>query len=316
VCRESDNYWPKIDTPPSTTATPDDTVSALVARIATDQHGVVTRSQLLDAGVKQRVIAHRLRTGALHRLHRGVYTVGYRSTSPLTHAMAAVLACGPQAVLSHRSAAWLWEIDVTWRGPTEVTTTARSARDRDGVTVHRSRTLTQRHVTVRRGIPVTTVARTLVDLADVLDDRSLARALNEAQLKRLVRLDELAALLPQLKGRHAAKRLRPFVQRPDAPTRSVLEDAFLNLVERHALPRPEVNQRLAGYEVDMLWRKQRLVAELDGRRYHEHARAFEHDRDKDATLLAAGYRVVRVTWRRLVDEPKREAERLRALLSR
>jgi very-short-patch-repair endonuclease len=96
----------------------------------------------------------------------------------------------------------------------------------------------------------------------------------------------------------------------------VLEDAFLNLVERHALPRPEVNQRVVGYEVDMLWREQRLVAELDGRRYHDHAHAFEHDRDKDATLLAAGYRVVRVTWRRLVNQPEREAERLRALLGR
>jgi very-short-patch-repair endonuclease len=109
--------------------------------------------------------------------------------------------------------------------------------------------------------------------------------------------------------------LRAFVERSDGITRSVLEDTFLALLEQHALTRPEVNQRVAGYEVDMLWREQRLVAELDGRRYHEHARAFEHDRDKDATLVAAGFRVVRVTWQRLVNQPAREAERLRALLN-
>jgi hypothetical protein len=273
----------------------------------------VSRRQLLDAGINDNVIEHRLRTGALHRIHRGVYLVGYLSTSPLTRAMAAVLACGPDAVLSHRSAALLWEIDVTWRGPIEITTT-RAARRHQGVTAHRSRTLTPQQTTTHHAIPVTTPARTLIDLADVVDDRTLARALNEAQIKRRVRIDELATLLDQLKSRRAGTRLRPFVERPDAPTRSVLEDTFLNLVERFGLPRPEVNQRVAGYEVDMLWRAQRLIAELDGHRYHDHPRACEHDRDKDATLLAAGYPVVRVTWRRLVSEPVREGERLRALL--
>jgi very-short-patch-repair endonuclease len=198
----------------------------------------------------------------------------------------------------------------------EVTTTTRGARHHRGVIVHRSRTLTPEQTTAHRGIPVATVARTLVDLADILEDRALARAFNEARLARRVQLDELAVLLTQLKGRRAATRLRPLVQRSDAPTRSALEDTFLNVIDRHALPRPEVNQRVAGYEVDMLWRDERLIAELDGRRYHEHAHAFEHDRDKDATLLAAGYRVVRVTWRRLVNQPEREAERLRALLGR
>jgi very-short-patch-repair endonuclease len=275
---------------------------------------VVSRSQLLDAGVSKEVITHRLRTGSLHRLHRGVYAVGYRTSSPLTRAMAAVLVCGPDAVLSHRSAAALWEIGVPWREPIEVTTTRPAARHHRAVTVHRSRTLTPPQITVHRGVPITTVARTLIDLADVLSDRALARTFNEAQVTRRISLDELAALLPQLKGRRAGTRLRPFVDRSDAPTRSVLEDTFLSLVEQHALPRPEVNQRVAGYEVDMLWRDRRVVAELDGRRYHEHDRAFERDRDKDATLVAAGYRVVRVTWRRLVSQPAREAERFRALL--
>jgi very-short-patch-repair endonuclease len=280
------------------------------------QHGVVSRRQLIDAGISDEVITHRLRTGALHRLHRGVYAVGYRSSSPLTRAMAAVLVCGPDAVLSYRSAAALWEIGVPWGGSTEVTTTRAAARRHSGLTVHRSRTLAPQQTTVHRGIPVTTVARTLIDLADVLNDRALARAFNEAQITRRLRLDELTEFLPHLNGRRAATRLLAFVERSDGVTRSVLEDVFLALVEQHALPRPEANQRVAGYEVDMLWREQRLIAELDGRRYHQHARAFEHDRDKDAALVAAGYRVIRVTWQRLVSQPAREAERFRALLVR
>jgi very-short-patch-repair endonuclease len=243
-----------------------------------------------------------------------VYAVGYRSGSSLARAMAAVLACGPDAVLSHRSAAALWDIAVSGAGPVEVTT--RTGRRHPEVTVHRSTTLTPQQVTTHFGIPVTTVARTLIDLADVLDDRALARAFNEAQITRRMRLGELATFLPHLKGRRAATRLRPFVEHPARPTRSVLEDTFLALIASHALPPPQVNQRVAGYEVDMLWREQRLVAELDGRRYHEHDRAFERDRERDANLLAAGYRVVRVTWQRLVRQPEREAERLRALLDR
>jgi hypothetical protein len=273
---------------------------------------VLTRRQLLDAGVGDDAITYRLRTGGLHRIHRGVYAVGYRSASPLTHAIAAVLVCGPDAVLSHRSAAALWHIGANWPGPVEVTT--RRQRRHDGVIVHRSRTLTPQQTTVHFGIPVTTVARTLIDLGEVLDDRALARAVNDAQIKHRVRLNQVAALLIQHDGRRSQPRLHALLNHSDAPTRSVLEDTFLAFVECHALPRPEVNQRVAGYEVDMLWRRQRLIAELDGRRFHEHSRAFEHDRDKDATLLAAGYRVIRVTWQRLARQPEREAERLRALL--
>jgi very-short-patch-repair endonuclease len=304
---------PPISSTPRDSRAQSAAINAQLAQLAARQHGVLSRLQLLEAGVAAGAIKYRVSTGRLYPLHRGVYAVGYRSASPLTRAMAGVLVCGPGAALSHRSAAALWDIGLSWPGVVEVT--AHADRYHRGVTVHRSSALAPPHVTTHLGIPVTTVARTLVDLADVLDDRALARALNEAQITRRVRLDELAALLPHLRGRRAATRLRPFVERSAAPTRSVLEDTFLNLLEHHALPRPEVNQRVEDYEVDMLWREQRLVAELDGRRYHEHARAFEHDRDKDATLVAAGYRVVRVTWRRLVNQPAREAERLRALLN-
>jgi very-short-patch-repair endonuclease len=265
-----------------------DTADQRAAAIAARQHGVVSRRQLVDAGFAARSIAHRVEKGRLIRLHRGVYAVGHRPPSPHARAMAAVLACGPGTVLSHRSAAALWDL-IRWDRPIEVT--ARNARRHQGILVHRSRTLTRADVTRHYGIPVTTPARTLEDLARLLDPASLTRAVNDARIRNLVSRDHAGA----------------------GPTRSVFEDAFLAFVDRHALPRPEVNQRVAGHEVDMLWRPQRLVAELDGRAYHEET--FEEDRDRDATLTAAGLRVVRVTWRRLTRQEEREAARFRALLA-
>lgn len=268
--------------------TPIDTRDLGVAQIAARQHGLVTRSQLLRAGFADRAIHHRVATGRLIRVHRAVYAVGHLPPSPHARAMAAVLASGPDAVLSHLSAAALWGLG-RWHRPLEVT--AHSRHRNQGVLVHRSRTLTRADVTRHYGIPVTTPARTLADLARVLDPRSLTRAVNDARLRHLVRTE------PGQTG----------------PTRSVFEDAFLAFVHRHGLPTPEVNQLVAGYEVDMLWRPQRLIAELDGRAYHEDT--FETDRERDATLTAAGLRVVRVTWRRLTRQEEREAARFRALLA-
>jgi very-short-patch-repair endonuclease len=222
--------------------------------------------------------------------------------------MAAVLACGANAVLSHRSAAALWGL-IRHHGPVDIT--AAGNHTHRGVALHRSRTLSEQDVTVHYGIPTTTPARTLLDLAGTLDPRSLARAVNDARLHRLLSLDQLAALLARSPGRatqHLAEHLGDAT-----PTRSMFEDAFLVFLDRHCLPRPEVNRRMRGYEVDMLWRPQRLIAELDGRVYHEHA--FEEDRDRDAELLAAGFRTVRVTWRRLTTSEAREAARFRALLA-
>jgi very-short-patch-repair endonuclease len=304
VCSESDDIAHQVDTPRE---------RALADR-AERQYGLLTRAQLLEAGVGAAAIRYRLETGRLHRVHRGVFAIGYRSLSPLATGMAAVLASGPDAVLSHRWAAALWEIGPSWRRPVDVI--APHYRRLPGVSVHRSRTLQRSERTSYRGIPVTIPARTLIDLADLLkDDLALARVVNEALVKRRVRPEELAAMLDRATGRPAITRLRPFLDGTDAPTRSALEDAFLAFVQRHELPRPEVNQRVVRYEVDMLWRRQRLIVELDGRRFHDHPRSFESDRERDANLLAAGYRVVRVTWRRLMQQPEREAARLRALLN-
>ena len=264
-----------------------DTAERRIADLAARQHGLVTRPQLLGAGFADTAIAHRVQAGRLIRVHRGVFAVGHRPPTAHARAMAAVLACGPRAVLSHRSAAALWELA---RWPREVEVTAPTLHRHRGVLVHRSRTLTRDDITRHYAIPVTTAARTLKDLARVLDPLPLTRAVNDARLRRLVSAE------PGETG----------------PTRSVFEAAFLAVIDRHHLPRPEVNQHMAGYEVDMLWRPQRLVAELDGRAYHEDT--FEEDRERDASLTAAGLRVVRVTWRRLTRREEREAARFGALL--
>ncbi|MGI8920850.1 MAG: DUF559 domain-containing protein [Solirubrobacteraceae bacterium] len=276
------------------------------------QHGVLSRAQLLAAGLDVRAIDYRIAIERLQPIHRGVYAIGHLPSSPLAYDFAAVLACGPQAVLSHRSAAALWRIAPGWWAPVEVI--ARGKHFHRGVLAHRSRRLAEDEIATHLRIPVTTPARTLIDLADVLDDEQLARAVNQALLLQRIRLNELAVLLDRSSGRRASGRLRGMVRQSDAPTRSVFEDAFLAFTERYELPRPAVNQRVAGYEVDMLWRAQRLIVELDGYAFHSHPRGFESDRERDASLQVAGYRVVRVTWARLERRPEREAARLLALL--
>ncbi len=297
---------------PASRTDPSAAADSAIARVAAGQHGLVTREQLLAMGLTARGIQHRCARVRLHRVHGGVYAVGCLVMTTHSRAMAAVLACGPNAVLSHRSAAALWELVPAPGGPVDVTAVGK--RRRRGVIAHRSRTLGPGDVTKRSAIPVTTPLRTLVDLADVVDDRTLARAVNEALLLRLVGRDDLANAQARAMGRQAATRLKPFVEVADAPTRSVLEDAFLALVQRARLPRPEVNGRIAGYEVDMLWRAERLIVELDGRAAHDRSQTFEHDRERDAELTDAGFRVVRVTWRRLREQPEREMARLASLV--
>jgi very-short-patch-repair endonuclease len=269
---------------------------------------MVTRVQLLGLGLSAREIDYRARTGRLWRVHHGVYCVGRPPVTPHERAMAAVLACGPRAALSHVPAGALWELKLRW--PTTMEVTAPSKRSRPGIKVHRS-PLERRDVTRHYGIPVTTLARTLLDLAEVLETPSLTRAVNEARLRRKATLTDLAELLHRSPGR-TTRRLRPFVQNPTGPTRSEFEDAFLAFARRHGLPTSEMNQIVAGYEVDVLFGEQRLVVELDGREFHEHT--FEEDRERDAVLLNAGFPVLRLTWDRFNRQEQREAQRLKHIL--
>jgi very-short-patch-repair endonuclease len=199
----------------------------------------------------------------------------------------------------------LWRIVPRWPAPTHVT--APSERDRPGIHVHRSR---HADATTHHGIRVTTPARTLVDLADVLNDRALTRAVNEAQVLRLVTPAELTTLLTRYPGRRTS-RITP----ERGATRSHLEDDFTRFLKRHHLPLPERNQHIAGHEVDAVYRAHHLVIELDSRQFHTTPRAFEQDRDRDADLLNAGFSTLRITDRRLKHHARKEARRLRAILA-
>ena len=307
VWSEPLHHGPKVSKPPA-----GEGVDALIARIAAPQHGVVTHAQLIAAGLGEKAIRYRVRIGRLHRLHRGVYAVGHCPPSPHARAMAAVLACGPGAALSHRSAAALWNMRRPWRGPVEVSGPGRHRHA--GIRHYRCKLLDADR-DQNYGIPVTTPARTIVDFADVEpSDRALTRALNEARLNKHLTLPALTAQLARSNGRRGAHRLRQHTEYAGAPTRSEFEDAARAFVEQYDLGHPETNQVIEGYEVDLVWRDAKLIVELDSRTHHDTAIAFEQDRERDATLLAAGYVTVRVTWRRLIDAPAREAERLRALI--
>jgi hypothetical protein len=274
--------------------------SRVIAALAERQHGVVAAWQL-DLG--RGAVAHRVRTGQLHVWYRGVYAVGHRVLTREGRWMAAVLAAGPDAVLSHRSAAALWGIRPSARPRIEVTAPRRS---RPGVQVHQAR-LAPDEITVRDGIPVTTPARTLVDLAAVLRPDEIKKAVNQAEILRLPYPD-----LSRYTGRRGMKHLQT---RPEpVMTRSKLERDFIAFVEAHGLPTPLVNAGLGTKEPDFRWPKHKLIVEVDGFGTHGTRQAFEDDRARDRRLAAAGWQVVRVTYRQLHEEPRTVARDLAALL--
>jgi very-short-patch-repair endonuclease len=261
-----------------------------IARLAARQHGIVTTAQLLNAGVGRRTIARRVASGLLVPRHRGVYQLG-PVASEFGAEMAAVLACGDGAVLSHQSAAAIWGFGRRDR-VVHVTVPGHARRAREGVRVHRSLSL---NAAVKHGLPLTTPARTLKDLKRTMPAGEYDRAAEQAQILGLVIPD------------HASLQ--------EGFTRSEGERRLKRLCKAANLPVPRMNQRVAGYEVDAYWPAHRLVVEVDGWGYHATRAAFERDRRKDAALQAAGNRVVRVTWTRLTIETLALSAQLGALLN-
>jgi very-short-patch-repair endonuclease len=272
-------------------------------------------AQLRDAGLTRDAIAHRVTHGRLTRLHRGVYLAG-PIASPLTHSLAALLACGPDAALSHHTAAAMWELVAPRPGPIHVT--VRSGRPRhDGVRAHRA-SLRPSEVATREGLTLTTPARTLVDLAALVPRRETARAMEAAIVRGLTTHDDLLAEIHAAGRRRGAGALRASLAELEAPslTRSEAERRLLALVRKAGLPHPVTNARLGRYEVDMLWPRERIVVEVDGYTFHSGRQAFERDRRRDVDLQLAGHRVLRITWRQIVREPHRVTATLGAALSR
>jgi Transcriptional regulator, AbiEi antitoxin len=277
-------------------------VDQLIAAIARRQYGVISRWQLIAIGVGPEGIARRIRSGRLHRLHRGVYAVGHESLRGEAYWIAAVLAAGPGAVLSHASAAALWGLRPSASALVDVTVPTRSGRTRrQKIRIHRSGHLPPDEVTRRLGIPVTTVARTLLDLADAVSTQQTKRALDEAEHLGLLYLTSLRAVVHANPGRRGATVLTLAGARPER-TRSPLEDRFLELIERNGLPRPLANEFVAGREADFVWPTQKLIVETDGGGAHLTRAAFEADRLRDRANLRAGYSTIRLTDRALDDE--------------
>jgi very-short-patch-repair endonuclease len=292
--------------------------------LAARQHGVVSTHQLLHLGLTRSAVNKRATAGRLHRLHPGVFAVGHPIVSTEGAYMAAVLACGPNALLSHRSAAALWQLRRSVRSRIDVTAPGRRRRALGRIEVHRTRTLTPSDATRVKNIPCTSLARTLVDLAEVVDRRALERACEQAEILDLFNADAVEDALTRVRGRHGAPKLRAVlgaaVPGPTL-TRSELEERFLALCRAARLPHPEVNAWIAldggeGAEADFLWRAEALIVETDGHATHGTRRAFERDRRRDQRLQLAGYRVIRFTWRQVVGDPAGIAATVKGLLAR
>jgi very-short-patch-repair endonuclease len=261
---------------------------ATIARLAGRRHGIVTRRQLLDAGVTDAAIKHRLHAGALIAVYRGVFAVGHTALSPHARTQAAIYACGPTAAASHDTGTFLHDLTPYLPDPLQVTITAGHRRRRPGLIVHRAATL---ETTIRHGLPVTTVQRTLQDLGwpDRLTREALARG--------LIRNDEL-----------------PRDAEP-APTLTELERRMRRLCRDAGLPQPVAQHRIGPYRVDFAWPDQRVIVETDDYATHGRRQAFEDDRARDADLAARGYIVIRFTWRQITHEPYTVTARLAAALA-
>jgi very-short-patch-repair endonuclease len=284
-----------------------------VQALAGRHHGIVKRRQVREAGLSRREIDRRIEAGWLVPQHEGVYAVGHTALTYHSHLIAAVYACGEDALASHRSAGKLWgilrrtqRIEVT--GP-------RSRVPKNGFTLHRSRLIHDEDRATIDNIPVTSLARTLVDLADVLSEERLADAVNEAELRQIFDLKPVERVLERLpgrKGRHKLNRVLSAYRPVQPVTRSKGERLVYRICEQHRLPRPRVNAWVHGYEVDFYLPEAGLVLEFDGGDVHRTTKAFYEDRKRDRVLAAKGIDVVRATDR---DQPAVLAKELQAILA-
>lgn len=291
-----------------------------VARLAGRQHGVVGRWQLHRLGLSDQMIKTRIAHGGLSRLHRGVYAVGHQALTVESRWMAAVLAHGPQAVLSHRSAGQFWGIYPRSSIAPEVTCPG-SKKTKRGIVAHRG-SLPGDEVVRASGIPVTSVPRTMLDLAGTRSEREVERAWNEMEVHAYTDQLSVPRLLKRYPGRRGSLLLLRLANRKTLPvgiTRNDFEEAFLALIDRFRLPRPRMNVHMTirerFFEFDCLWTDERVIVELDGGPAHRTTKAFNDNRERDRILTAEGYRTTRVTWAHIHETPAEVANDLRLILT-
>jgi predicted transcriptional regulator of viral defense system len=281
-------------------------VDGLVAELAARQHGVVARWQLSALGLSRDAIKHRLASGRLHRVRRGVYAVGHRKLTERGHFMAAVLAFGPDALLSHRSCAALRSLMPDARAVIDVTVPGRGRKGLPGVRLHLPRALHPDDVDIHDGIPCTSVARMLMEVAATEPTRHLERIFEAAERQRVLDLRDIHALLDRSHGHAGRKPLFTLSEEfhdPPPAVRSKLELNFFELCEAAGIERPQVNVTVLGHEVDMLWEGPKVVVELDSWEFHRTRQAFERDRERIVTLQLRQYTVLPFTWKRMETEP-------------
>jgi very-short-patch-repair endonuclease len=284
-----------------------------IAAVAKRQHGVIALRQLLALGVGAALVRRWVANGRLHPIHRGVYAVGHPVVAPKGRLLAAVLACGPATFISHRTAAQLWGLLDDSRAVIDVVAAA-NRRSRKGIAFHRVRQLHPDDCAEIDHIPVTSVARTLLDIAPVIPVRRLTYALEQAEKEALFDMVAIEAVMGRCHGHNGLGRLRQAITEiePEAQyTHKGLERLFVAFCRRYELEQPAMNAVVEGFTVDALWPTQKLIVELDSWEHHKGRRAFEEDRRRDLVLTAAGYRILRVTKRRL----EHDAEQLATLLS-
>jgi len=276
-----------------------------IAALAERQHGVVALAQLRGLSLSASGVRSRVARGYLHRVHRGVYAVGRPGLTANGRRMAAVLAYGPGAVLSHRSAAGVWALRPDNRSNVEITLPRSGARGRPGIDVHVSRTLAT-DVSLVDAIPCTTVARTLVDLGDVASRRAVEIAVEKAEILHLFDLRAIEAALGRAGARRGVGLLSSVLEDMTGPTltESELEEAFLAISRRAGLADPEVNAWMTlpdgtAARIDFLWRSERLAVEVDGHPYHRTQQSRERDARRDQLLRLAGFEPVRFTGRQV-----------------
>jgi hypothetical protein len=284
-----------------------------VAALAAGQFGVVDVDELRSCGLSDKAVLTRVRNGWLHPLYKRVYAVGHPNVPIRGRLLAAVKACGPEAVISHFAAAVLWGL-FTWDGRyPDVSVPAR--RDHPGIRVHRTKRLDDIDVRRVHGIPVTSPARTLVDLAAALPPKTLRRATREALAQRLVTIPELTEALRRLAPCRGCTKLAAIVAQGHVPTRSELEDAVLDLIHTAGFNPPLINAplRFGNRDIvpDFRWPDHHLVIEADGAQFHDNALARQDDAERQAILEAAGERVVRVSWEQAIARPAQTIKRLR-----
>ncbi len=292
-----------------------------LADLADRQYGLVALWQLSD--LDGNLARQRADTGRLHRIQQGVYSVGHSLLPRKGHLLAAVLASGPEAVLSHRSAAYLHGILDDSRNRVDVIAPNRRGRCPEGIVAHRDGTLIHVDRIAIDGIPCTSLPRTLLDIAASEPPRTLRYAVNQAEVEGVFDLSGTVELLKRSKGRRGVARLRLAIEDHDPQeqeARRELEKRLLRLFKRAGFRPPEVNGHLVigGISMmpDFMWRDARLIVEADSRRVHGTVAAFENDRKRDQRLAAAGWTVIRITWRQVVNEPERVTQTVRHLLSR